>query len=554
MSMTAAFTSCQKEELAGGTFSATMEGYTNKDCKTVFDGTTHTFSWLANDEIRVYRRQGTTGSTLKYGKYRASSIVSNRATFSYITSNDVTDDAAYSGTYHAFCPSSIYSSLSINNTGTTTTLRVKLSDTQNTDADGNLIGFPMYAESNDQHLQFKNLCGLMRLSLQKDNTEIIGIRVTTNSAINGSFTVNNFSNDNRSLTAYESVSDTRKTVKLNFPSPQSINNARDFYIALPNGTYSSLEIKIFADDGSVCTKTLQNGSLQIACNKYTIVDLTDITLNFVTSAPEGSLKGLFTVNSDGKQVWFSKGNLQYQPSSNTWKFPNNQYDHVFTSNKSNSEITSIYENSYTGWIDLFGWGTSGNSSYTPILLSADNTAYPAVVEGTQNDWGVHCSISNGGNAPDLWRTLTISEWAYLFGTSDIRNNKWARATVCGIKGVILLPDYWIESEDVSLTTLASSSQFSDNELNTVQWGEFESAGAVFLPVTGTRIIQNNDQWAIKYTDTDDTRPEGFYWSSTVSTSSGKAQCRRFSDTYFNWANVDRFRGSAVRLVCDYVVE
>ena len=49
---------------------------------------------------------------------------------------------------------------------------------------------------------------------------------------------------------------------------------------------------------------------------------------------EGALPGLFSV-SDNKKVSFSKGNLQYQASTNTWRFAEQQY---------------LYG-------DLFGWGT-----------------------------------------------------------------------------------------------------------------------------------------------------------------------------------------------------
>lgn len=43
--------------------------------------------------------------------------------------------------------------------------------------------------------------------------------------------------------------------------------------------------------------------------------------------PEGALNGLFSVSAT-KKVYFSKGNLQYQASTNTWRFATNQWDFV----------------------------------------------------------------------------------------------------------------------------------------------------------------------------------------------------------------------------------
>ena len=40
---------------------------------------------------------------------------------------------------------------------------------------------------------------------------------------------------------------------------------------------------------------------------------------------DGAINSLFSV-SDDLQVRFSRGNLQYQASTNTWRFAENQYD------------------------------------------------------------------------------------------------------------------------------------------------------------------------------------------------------------------------------------
>ena len=44
-------------------------------------------------------------------------------------------------------------------------------------------------------------------------------------------------------------------------------------------------------------------------------------------APEGAVDGLFSV-SENTKVFFSQGNLQYQPSTHTWRFADEQYDYL----------------------------------------------------------------------------------------------------------------------------------------------------------------------------------------------------------------------------------
>jgi len=62
--------------------------------------------------------------------------------------------------------------------------------------------------------------------------------------------------------------------------------------------------------------------------------------------------------------------LQYQASTDTWRFAEHQWDfvgddtdgNVFENDvKCNNALTS---DSYDGWIDLFGWGTGQKPTYT----------------------------------------------------------------------------------------------------------------------------------------------------------------------------------------------
>ena len=229
-----------------------------------------------------------------------------------------------------------------------------------------------------------------------------------------------------------------------------------------------------------------------------------------SSSPTGSINGKFSVNSNGDKVFFSQGNLQYQASTWTWRFAENQYDYV---GSANSNISS----SYSGWIDLFGWGTSGYNHgancYQPWSTSTTNGDYYAYGNNTYNlfdqtgqaDWGWN-AIYNGGNQENLgWRTLTHDEWAYLFNTRSTPSGiRYAKAQVNNVNGVILLPEDWDTSVFYLSNTNNNNASFSSNVLSISQWGVLEQFGAVFLPAAGYR-----NGSSVRY---DNSR--GFYWSST----------------------------------------
>jgi hypothetical protein len=221
---------------------------------------------------------------------------------------------------------------------------------------------------------------------------------------------------------------------------------------------------------------------------------------------------MFTINLNGGQVYFSQGNLQYQASTNTWRFAENQWDAVGNDNANISET-------YDGWIDLFGWGTSGYNHgavcYQPWSTSTSysdynvygNLQYNLYDQTGQADWGYN-PISNGGNIENSgWRTLTNEEWQFMLKERTTNSNRrYAKATVNDVKGLIILPDNW----DLSTYTLTWGtndwySNFTDNIVSATDWiNVFEANGAVFLPMTGRR-----NQYTVSVLS-----DRGYYWSSS----------------------------------------
>lgn len=200
---------------------------------------------------------------------------------------------------------------------------------------------------------------------------------------------------------------------------------------------------------------------------------------------EGALVGKFTVDASGRQVCFSRGNLQYQASTKIWRFAEHQYDFIGLDNENISD-------SYEGWIDLFGWGTGNN----PTLDESET--FNSFV-----DWGVN-PISNGGSQPNQWRTLTADEWIYIiFGRiKDNRIDLAGLGSVNGINGFILLPDDW-DYTGVPFVSISKSNNiawdpdnnvyydpkggmFANNRYTVAQWQQMEAHGAVFFPCAGFR--------------------------------------------------------------------
>jgi len=269
-------------------------------------------------------------------------------------------------------------------------------------------------------------------------------------------------------------------------------------------------------------------------NSVDSVVFVDVNTSSEQIYDDGILPGAFSVG-ENTQIHFSQGNLQYQASTQTWRFAENQYD---TIGALNANISPTYE----GWIDLFGWGTGNN----PTISSTDYNDYSSFT-----DWGVN-AISNGGNETNQWRTLTKDEWVYLFYTRTNAASLFGLGSVNGINGTIILPDNWSTPQGVSFTPSTSKGltdqgtfyadinddHFDDNTYTAEQWSEMEQSGAVFLSTAGYRIGLDMYNVGLR----------GGCWSATPNNE---------SEAYFMYFGVDglnpesftnRYRGRSVRLV------
>ena len=413
---------------------------------------------------------------------------------------------------------------------------------------------------------------------------------SSNASLAGTFTV---SNNATNPTITPTAGSSKLVVKFQDGSNKyiSITGGKKVRVILPPLAGKNLNMKIY---GNAKYMEKNAASVTLARNKYYTSAINfDVLTTVNTNLPGFSI-------APNKRVLFSPGNLQWSATNGgttltthatadglgaegTWRFAENQWDVVgdatngtvygvggdMTAKCDNTQISATYQ----GWIDLFGWGTSGyhdatdqyNRYYYPYNTERGtvnetynwfgygpsiNMTDPNLVGTSANyDWGVYNAIynpkTNTTDAPGTWRTLTTNEWAYLLESRKINVNcgsfnMYGSATVNGVTGLVLLPDNWNPALCPTFTYGHGSPTYNIfDETTTTKWSEMEAAGCIFLPRTGTRINTNVGS----------VTNAGSYSSST---SYGSGYLYRTLETtgLSAWNTYQRFYASAVRLVKD----
>ena len=218
-----------------------------------------------------------------------------------------------------------------------------------------------------------------------------------------------------------------------------------------------------------------------------------LNVYFKAEAPGKPLEGRFTIDDTGTQVQFGKGNLQYQPSTRTWR-PSGYQDLVIGDNNSRAAAD------YGGWIDLFGWGASGYNGLEPYMTSSNPAEYCMLssLAGTDYDWVKVAADSM--HQTGTWRSLTQWEWEWLLNDRPNYDELRGLAQIDSTKGLLLLPDNW----DRDARPLNKEIDNPCTVLTGREWFEWQNLGAVFLPAAGRR----------EGTDVIDVNEAACYWSAS----------------------------------------
>ncbi len=316
---------------------------------------------------------------------------------------------------------------------------------------------------------------------------------------------------------------TTLTTAPTLPAPTLVE---DCYYQMFQGCSRLNRVTCLATDISAngCTNLWLDGVA--ASGKFTRApSMTDWTLNtssipsgWFIDPPIGALIGKFSV-SNTKQVYFSQGNLQatttdgWLSSLNPWTFSFMDHQYSMVDEGETSASYEIYEDyDPLKAVGHFGWGTSGYNYgarfYEPYRTNSEDSNYgpnPGRDLSGNSDWGYN-AISNGGNTENSgWRTLSVDEWRYLLYERDgYQDSLYGFATVCGVNGLVLLPDNWTLPLGCTFTP-GRDGGWTTNEYDFSQWPLMESAGAVFLPAAGYRRNEHVSRLP----------SEGHYWLSST---------------------------------------
>lgn len=456
----AALTSCKKEFNGDApTFTARLE-YNEK---TQFTGG-HLY-WSENDQVAIY---GNAGRSV-YNVILTGSTPTTNAKLQMAADETAPGNPSYTAIY----PAAIAPA--------TNTEIITLPATQ-ASVSGELTGYPMYApETSSTFLHFKNLCSVLKITMEKEGAQVSKIQIITDQYINGDFEIDGSTN----TLAYHNdngQNNHKKVTTLTFSNgPVSISNSHDFYIYLPANTYNYFQIKVYNQNGDMFTRTTTSG-LTFNRSEYNYLTIPTSAINF----KPGDLLGEFSV-SDDQKVSFSKGNLLQ--SGSTYKFADKQY------NKTES-----------GYTYLFNWHDNEYSQ-------------------TMNERGAN-PISNGGNTANMWRTLTQSEWHYLLAYGGRPDTwRWALAQINSIGGMIIFPDGFDwpldDSKKPTKINQSATNDWNSKNYSLEDWNTLEATGCVFLPTTGYKEHSNS---SVGETNS------GYYWSSSPFYNSSRNDKAKY--TYF----------------------
>ena len=208
----------------------------------------------------------------------------------------------------------------------------------------------------------------------------------------------------------------------------TLNNgvSRKVYIFIPSAealSTNKFKIKVYAGNNTLEREqtSATGGLIRHGMMATVLFEMRSV------EAPLGAVSGgKFSVSKTLK-VWFSAGNLQWKPTTDmctsrsttggdpgTWRIAPRQWDFVgydTTVGSTNTKWGTVggsYNNgigrsAYAGWIDLFGWATSGynvGTYYHPYdFINASGYGPSANLTGSYAncDWGVYNTITYNGN-------------------------------------------------------------------------------------------------------------------------------------------------------------
>ena len=225
--------------------------------------------WSSGDRITVV------DAAARVGVYSTTGTTT-RADFTKESGDDVG-----SSPYQAWYPASVY------NAGAPA-----LPATQ-TYVDGNISGSPMFAESNTNSLEFKNLVGIIRVNVSSTQSTRKVRRIILSADQGMSGEISNAASLATDFAA--TVSGTAGvTLDCGENGVEVGSTAKPFHIAVPANTYTGLKVTVVTTEGDYQVRTLKSDkTIEVGRSK-----ISDITVSFNGIAPVSNLVHHWTFNGN----------------------------------------------------------------------------------------------------------------------------------------------------------------------------------------------------------------------------------------------------------------
>lgn len=491
--------SCKKENTEA-VLSADMADFARTGQKAIIDAERYS-CFVVGEKMRVNNETGTVTSLTNGGRGCNIGSVTQKQ----------------SGMYYSFYPADMIPANSdLSNGFANLTVTIPQVQIYDKDENGNqIINNPMAAEldaASGKVLHYRNLCALLKVTVNTTGT-LDSIRVFCKGANlwgTGKVNTTDWKLDINANSSADSC-----YAYLYFPGGHKCNGQGEvFYLVVPQTL-----VKADANKFSIEVDMIHNGGHK----PYQIRLTNDKTLKFGSIYSLGSYtfelvpfeSGLFSVSSSTNvpKVRFSPGNLQFSPTGGgyvttthttstgpergTWRFAPRQYEYIGQGNAAleNYRLNSTNAWVYGGWIDFFGWGTSGYQGTSPMCIDSCYSSSQSFVSGdSKYDWGGHNAIYNPAtgktDAPGTWRTMDGDQWEYLINTRG-SNLNWWRYNIVRLTGypdntktligLVLYPDGWLADSLGGNMTPNSSTVYN---ITMAQFEILESKGCAFLPAAG----------------------------------------------------------------------
>lgn len=390
----------------------------------------------------------------------------------------------------------------------------------------NVKDAPMYAtvsvtDGKTAPVKFKNLCGILELTLKKSVFEKVrSIIIASSQSLSGQLSVSG-SGDAISSTLGTGAT---KTIVLDCGENgvALTESGVKFNIIMPENNYTGVGIQIFATDGSVCTKTLKSTSvLPITRSEITPTSFTATTDE--TEAHEAIDLGL--------------------PSGKKWAFMN-----------IGAQSKASESGNYYAWGEIAPKSNYTLSTYKWGSTATAHTKYNSTDGKTRLDLTDDVAVMNWGGK---WHIPTIDDW------NELKNNCYVVYTnsynSTGVKGYIFYKPQ-VEADrgkfyNGSSNTYKSAKTYNSEDITTTSGGIFGIGGTtkteqanphIFLPIVSYYDGQNlfNAGGSNQY---------AYYWSADRMTVSNAKLFRGESaskNALVTTSSLGRYYGLPIRAVRD----